>query len=107
MKLLNYLKLFLGIASIEAKRTEGERVFESVILVLPRALEDTNDEQLRYFKSVIVPTLSDDKKECLQEYLKWMILLNRPEGCCSYREEQYYSKWESVYSGFLEALSEE
>lgn len=100
-------KMFLGIASFEAKRNAGEKVFESVLFVLPKPLSSADEEQILCFKNHIVPLLSKDEIECLEVYLKRMININRPDGCLTGKEEQHYSKWESIYTLFLDALSQD
>ena len=106
MKFLNYFRLFLGIAKLEAKKNAGEEIFKYICEQLPSTLDNTNDEQISYFKSYVLPQLSKEDIVCLKEYLNWMINYYQSEFPTTAQEEQHLSKWGGIYLMFLEALPE-
>ena len=106
MKIFGYLCVFLGLASLEEKRKAGKELFESIVSVLPKPLEQTDDEQIDFFKITILPQYDAQQISCLKAHFEWMLVVNEPEGACGYREEQCFMKWSVIYRSFLEALPE-
>ena len=106
MKIMGYLSIFIGLASHEEKRKAGEQLFENIVSMLSKPLEETDDEQIASFKNEILPRYDAEQICCIRAYLDFMIALNRPEGALTGSEERYFSKWENIYRSFLEALPE-
>ncbi|MBQ8870157.1 MAG: hypothetical protein IJ019_02135 [Alphaproteobacteria bacterium] len=106
MKIFGYLKLFLGLVSLEEKRKAGESLFEDIVSLLPKSLEETDDKQIEHFKTEILPRYDENQIDYLRAYFNHMIALNRPPYALTGSEERYFSKWENIYRQFLEALSE-
>ena len=104
MNILQELLITSGVASQKKLKQEGLNVFCKVERKLPLPIKQTNKQQINFFISDVIPTLSKAEKKCLLAHLNDMVeMYETPENHTAF-EDQMCCKWRGIYKLYIDAL---